>query len=150
MQIIEYFEDADNKKWIDRIEQCPWNAARLMAKLLKEDTFYSTLGGSGKFYIMIDGEKVVSFLALTKQDCIADEELFPWIGFVFTALEYRGHRYSEQMIKHACAQAKNEGHKKVYLATDHVGFYEKYGFTYMENRIDVYGDDSRIYYKVLE
>jgi len=27
--------------------------------------------------------------------------------------------------------------------------YEKYGFIYMENRIDVWGEDSRIYYKDL-
>ena len=35
------------------------------------------------------------------------------------------------------------------LATDHIGFYEKYGFVYKENRPDTGGEDSRIYYKQL-
>ena len=73
--------------------------------------------------------------------------MFPWIGFVFTSPEYRGHRYSEIVINAACNEATKFGCKRVYLATDHIGFYEKYGFTYVENRIDIYNEDSRIYYK---
>jgi len=35
--------------------------------------------------------------------------------------------------------------QRVYLATDHIGLYEKYGFEYFENRVSVYGEDSRVY-----
>lgn len=75
--------------------------------------------------------------------------MFTWIGFVFTFPEYRGNRYSGQLIQHACEYGKNKGDKVVYIATDHIGLYEKYGFEYKENRIDIYNENSRIYYKNL-
>ena len=124
MQIIEYFEDGQKEHWIKEIEGFSWGAAKYLAKLLRENSFEDTLGKNGKLFLLIDGEKIVSFVTLTHQDCIADESLFPWLGFVFTAPEYRGRRYSELLIEHACGEAAKAGSHTVYLATDHIGFYE--------------------------
>ncbi|MBQ8688204.1 MAG: GNAT family N-acetyltransferase [Ruminococcus sp.] len=147
MEIIDYFSN-EQRSWIDKIRACDWNAAKFLANLLEQNKFHEMLG-SGSLFIMADGEKLVSFCTLTQKDCIDDENLFPWIGFVFTAPEYRGHRYSGELIKHAFNEAKKQGYNKVYLATDHIGLYEKYGFTYMESRIDIYGEESRVYYRKL-
>lgn len=149
MQIIEYFKYGQKEHWIKEIESFSWGAAKYLAKLLSENSFEYTLGRDGKLFLMIDGEKIVSFVTLTHQDCVADESLFPWLGFVFTAPEYRGRRYSEQLIAYACKEAAKAGCPSVYLATDHTGFYEKYGFVYKENRPDINGEYSRIYYKQL-
>lgn len=150
MQIIEYFQCVEKEKWIAEIENCDWSAAKFLSRLLKENKFESTLGGEGKIFLMVDGEEIVSFATLTHQDCIEDETLFPWIGFVYTAPPYRGCGYCGKVIEHACEEARNDGHNTVYLATDHIGLYEKYGFVYMENRQDVWGEDDRIYYKELD
>ena len=106
MQIIEYFEDGQKEHWIKEIEGFSWGAAKYLAKLLRENSFEDTLGKNGKLFLLIDGEKIVSFVTLTHQDCIADESLFPWLGFVFTAPEYRGRRYSELLIEHACGKGR--------------------------------------------
>ncbi len=91
--------------------------------LLRDGRFETVLGTGGKLFLLCDGDELVSFVPLPHQDCIADIRPFPgW--FVFTAPEYRGHRYSEQIISHACEEARRQGHEKVYLATDHIGFYE--------------------------
>lgn len=145
MKIIDYF-NSEQRSWIDKIRSCDWRAAAFLADLLEQDRFHEVLG-SGSLYILTDDEKLVSFCTLTQKDCIDDENLFPWIGFVFTAPEYRGNRYSGEIIAHACNEAKKQGYDKIYLATDHIGLYEKYGFTYMESRIDIYGEESRIYYR---
>ncbi len=145
MKIINYFESNEKEYLIEMLFTSDWGAAKFLVQLLKEGTFMSTLGGEGSLYIMLDEDKPVAFVTLTKQDCIADESMFPWVGFLFTYPEYRGNRYSEQIIKHALADARRQGYARAYLATDHVGLYEKYGFVYQENRVDVWGDDSRIY-----
>ena len=62
---------------------------------------------------------------------------------------YRGHRYSGVVIDYACNKAKEQGFDTVYLATDHIGLYEKYGFSYIESRMDVYNEMSRIYCRKL-
>lgn len=149
MQIIDYFQSVEKEKWIVKIESFGWSAAKFLAQLLKENKFDSTLGSDGKLFLMVEGDEIISFATLTHQDCIEDEALFPWIGFVFTAPSHRGHGYSGKVIEYACKEAKKDGYKAVYLATGHIGIYEKLGFVYMENRQDVWGENDRIYYKSL-
>ena len=60
-----------------------------------------------------------------------------------------GHHHIGKLIEHACAVAREHGAARVYLATDHIGLYEKYDFTYLENRVDHDGEDSRIYIRDL-
>ena len=148
MHIIDFFQAEQKETLIENIAAGEWGAAKFLAKLLREGTFHQTLGG-GTVYLLMDGENIVSFVTLTQQDCIADETLYPWLGFFFTFPEYRGNRYGGKLLAYAAEEARKQGYQKVYLATDHIGLYEKYGFTYLENRIDVYGEDSRIYAKYL-
>ena len=147
MKIFDYFSGKE-AEWIDKIRTCDWSAAKFLADLLEQNKFHETLGG-GSLFIMSDGEKLVSFCTLTEKDCIEDDSLFPWIGFVFTVPEYRGNRYSGELIAHACAEAEKQGCDGVYIATDHIGLYEKYGFKYVESRTDIYNEESRVYYRKL-
>lgn len=148
MEIFDYFSN-EQRSWIEKIRVCDWAAAKFLADLLEQNKFHNVLG-NGSLFIAADGERLVSFCTLTQRDCIEDDDMYPWIGFVFTSPEYRGKRYSGEVIEAACKRASGQEFDKVYLATDHVGLYEKYGFTYMENRTDIYGGVSRIYYKMLE
>lgn len=150
MEIINYFERADREKLIQKIAACDWSAARFLVKLLREDSFHVTLGGWGDLYLLMDGKNLVSFVTLTGQDAVRDENLYPWIGFVYTAPEYRGHRYAGQVLAYAEKIAAGQGYSRIYIATDFVGLYEKYGYEYQENRIDVWGSDQRVLYKNLE
>ena len=147
MDIIEFFgSDAVCRQFLIReLRRCDWEAGKFLLKLIETDTLGQTLGGSGKLFFLTDGISVVSYLTLTVQDCIIAPDLTPWIGFVYTFPEYRGHRYSGSLLDHACRCAALSGASSVFLATDHIGLYEKYGFAYLENRLDVYGETSRIY-----
>lgn len=150
MKIIDFFEASNREALTEQIAQADWGAARFLAKLLRQGAFHTTLGEGGKLLLLLDGEKIVSFVTLTPKDCIDDDTLFPWLGFFFTYPEYRGHRYGGKLLNHGAEEARKMGYKRVYLATDHIGLYEKYGFVYRENRVDIYGDDSRIYIKELD
>lgn len=149
MEILEYSPCSERDKWIKQIESYEWSAAKFLVSLLRENRLTAELGGWAKLYLLVDGEKLVSFLTLSAQDCISDPALTPWLGFFHTAPEYRGHRYGKTLIDHTCRAAEEMGYQTVYIATDHVNLYEKYGFTYIENRLDVWGADSRVYLKRL-
>lgn len=144
MKIISYFESNNQQSLIEKIDACDWGAAKFLAALLREDRFFEMLGGEGDTYLLMDGDKIVTFLTLTRQDVIRDESMFPWIGFVYTAPEYRGNRYSEKLMNYAENIAKEQGHDHVYVATDHIGLYEKYGYNYLENRVGYWGEESRV------
>ena len=147
MKIVEYFEaDLISRGiLIQALRQCGWGAGKFLLRLLEEQKFDETLGRSGKLFFLLDRENVVSFLTLTGQDCIALPDFTPWIGFVFTFPEYRGHRYAGLLLDHARKCAASNGFPFVFLASGHTGLYEKYGFSYWGNLPDIHGEDSRIY-----
>ena len=144
MQILNYFHADDQPHWLAAIADNEWRAAFFLADLLSKNEFHNAVG-KGTVYLLTEGESLISFLTLTERDCIDAPEYAPWIGFVHTAPEYRGHRNIGKLIEHACSVAREHGAARVYLATDHIGLYEKYGFTYLENRVSIYGEDSRVY-----
>lgn len=149
MEIIRYFASEEKAQLHQKIASCDWSAAKFLAELLETDRFDEMLGGWGDIYLLTEGDDLVSFLTLTGLDAVRDESLTPWIGFVFTVPQYRGHRHAGKLLHFAEAQAAQMGHKTVYIATDHIGLYEKYGYTYKENRLDIWGDDMRVLYKDL-
>ena len=148
MNVTNFFEIKNQKALVEKIKQGDWPPAQLLAELLESGRFHSALG-EGTVYLLMDGENIASFLTFTRQDCVADESLYPWAGFIYTFPQYRGHRCVGQLLAHAEQKARAHGCEKVYIATDHIGLYEKYGYTYWESRIDIYNEECRIYRKDL-
>ena len=150
MVIKEFFkEDKDAREhWTEEIKKSDWRAAWFLVELLTKGTFHDTLG-EGELYLLTDENKLMAFVTMTRRDCIVDDNLFPWIGFVYTFPESRGNRYSELLINNCADIAKKKGFEKLWIATDHDGLYEKYGFVYLENRIDCWGEDSKVLYRQL-
>lgn len=146
MKIIEFNEIDERDKIIEYLGNCEWSAGKFLSKLIKNKELEKTLGDNPKIFFIVGDEEIIGYCTLTKKDAIDDESLFPWIGFLYVEKEYRGNRYSQRLIEIALEEARNQNYDKVYLETDHEGFYEKYGFEYMENRLDVWEEDARIYF----
>ena len=92
-----------------------------------------------------------AFVTLCDKDEIVAPELFPWVGFVFTFPKYRGTRLSEKLIDYAAELAKKlySESENLYVSTDHVGLYEKYGFFFLKEADTVWGEKSRILFRPL-
>ena len=148
MQIIDYFACENQPHWRAAIADNEWRAAKHLARKLESGEFHQEVG-RGTLYLLTEGDNLVSFLTLAERDCV-DVFYTPWIGFVHTAPSYRGHRHIGKLIEYACAVAREQGVQRVYLCTDYVGLYEKLGFTYLENWMSIYGEDSRIYVRAVD
>lgn len=148
MEIIDYFKSDNPAHWLAEIKKSDWRAAPTLARFIEENSFHKNLG-TGTLLLLAEGDRLVSFVTLAQRDCIDDDELSPWIGFVYTFPEYRGHRHVGKLIRRCEEIAAENGVPKIFVCTDHVGLYEKYGFSYMENRVDIYGGDSRLYFKTI-
>lgn len=146
MDILDYFKSSRQNFLAEQIGQGQWSAARFLAELLREDSFHETLG-KGTLFLLMDGQKMAGFVTLTERDCIDDPAMAPWLGFLYVFPEYRRRGCAGKLLAHGVAAAQAKGYTRVYLATDHEGFYERYGFAYLENRVDVWGENSRIYVK---
>ena len=151
LKTVELFglSSAEQKHWIDRIAAGDWQAAPYLAEHLRLNTFRSRYGSDGKVLLLTDGNQLISFCTLVRQDEIPDNTLLPWIGFVYTFPAYRGHRYSQKIISHACAIAKAEGHHHIYLSSSEKGLYEKYGFTPYKRMKTFSGDFTQVFIRTL-
>ena len=161
MLIKNYFELTDEHKQniLFQLEMGKelWGAIPFLLELLKNKTFHKHLG-KGELLLLLDEECFVegfpvlkAFVTLCDKDEIVAPELFPWVGFVFTFPKYRGNRFSEKLIDYAAELAKTLYHESenLYVSTDHVGLYEKYGFSFLEEADTVWGEKSRILFRPL-
>ena len=98
------------------------------------------------FAAMADGS-AVGMVTIMKSDYYPLPEIYPWISTLFVSEEYRGMRISEKLIDFANEYAKDLGFDKTYIPSEHVGLYEKYGYTYIKGIVNYGGDIDRLYAK---
>ncbi len=153
MEIINFFDSTDKSHWLAEIRKADWTAAGFLAELLEKGSFMEMLcepEGGGRLFLLTEGERLISFLTLTRQDCIRDMSRMPWIGFVYTFPEFRGKGCCRRLMEHAEKEAAALGYSEVYVATDHEGLYERLGYEFIGSAPDVWGEDSRILRKTLK
>ncbi len=149
MEIIEYFSIENQELWLEKIKQSDWGAGQFLYELLKTHTLKDNTGQNTRVLMLVDGESLAGFCTLAEKDDIQPTELTPWIGFVYTFPAYRGQGCAGKLLKHCEELAKNDGMKAVYISTNHIGFYERYGYEFYKTMKDMAGEDSRVYKKQL-
>ena len=147
MEIITYHDSDRRSHWLGELRRSDQPFAAFLRKLLESGDFFPLLGERSRLLLLTDGDELVSFCTYAERDDIPDTDLTPWIGFVYTYPERRGHRYAGLLLAEGDRLAKAEGVSEVYLSTNHVGLYEKYGFEFRKMMTDVHGEPSRIYAK---
>ena len=149
MEIIEYFS-ADNKEyWLSRLKECDWGAGHYLYELLKKQELKKLVGETTKLLMLVEGTNLVSFCTLAEKDDIQPTELTPWLGWIYTFPAYRGNRYASILMKHAEKLATEAETNSIYISTNHIGLYEKYGYEFSQTMKDIEGEDSRVYVKYL-
>lgn len=149
MRIIEYFTTEEKEHWLQEIKKSDWGAGQFLYDLLKENRLQEAVGQNALVPMLVDGDRLVAFCTFAPLDDIQPTEMTPWIGFVYTFPEYRGHRYAGMLLDYAESIATIMGKEYIYISTGHTGLYEKYGYTFYKMEKDIDGEDSRVYRKEL-
>lgn len=98
-----------------------------------------------QWYLLIKNDEIIGCAGLITNDFISRGDLYPWINAIFIDEKYRGNAYASLLMEQAKTDAKKAGFKYLYLCTEHIGFYEKYGFRYIGQGYHPWGGESRIY-----
>ena len=101
------------------------------------------------FVAIADG-CIVGMVTVMKTDYYPLPEIYPWISTLFVSEEYRGNRIGAKLIDFANEYAKNLGFEKTYIPSEHVGLYEKYGYSYIKEIVNYAGGKDHLYAKSLK
>lgn len=83
--------------------------------------------------ILLDDDILIGFISIFEHDGDEKLDLSPWYATMFVKEEFRGKGYSKLLNDAILSEAKKRGFSKLYLKTDLVNYYEKFGAYYIED-----------------
>ena len=94
-----------------------------MTAYLKHETEYG-------WYLCMLGDQIVGGLGVIDNDFHDRKDLSPNVCAVYTEEEYRNQGIAGKLLDLVVSDMKDKGVSPLYLVTDHVGFYERYGWEF--------------------
>ncbi len=128
---IDYFTE----KWsIDRriYEDCISNSVTTQSPL-------------PRWFLMLNSDEIIGSYGLIMNDFISRQDLYPWLCALYVEEKYRGERLGAKLLEHGRVESAKLGYKKLYLSTEHKGYYERYGWVYIGHGFHPWGEGSQIY-----
>lgn len=100
-----------------------------------------------RWFLMMKNDEIVGSFGLIQNDFIDRTDLYPWICAVYIEENERNKGLGRRLLERAVEEGRKLGYSFVYLTTDHVGYYERYGFEYIGQGNVGTDDEGRIYRK---
>ena len=122
----------DHPEWLDRAVRWFHENWGVPAEAYRE-SMEACLAGPGpvpQWYIAVAAGGIAGGLGVIENDFHERRDLTPNICAVFVEPAWRGQGLARVLLDHACREFARFGVDTLYLLTDHIGFYERCGWTY--------------------
>ena len=83
------------------------------------------------WYLCLDRNQIIGGLGVIENDFHDRKDLAPNVCAVFTEDKYRCQGIAGNLLNMVVDDMKAKGVSPIYLVTDHIGFYEKYGWEFL-------------------
>ena len=83
------------------------------------------------WYLCLKGQRIVGGLGVIENDFHNRKDLAPNVCAVYTEEDCRGRGIAGRLLNMAVEDMRAKGVSPLYLVTDHVGFYERYGWEFL-------------------
>ncbi len=84
-----------------------------------------------QWYVAVDNGRIIGGMGVIENDFHARKDLAPNVCAVYTEEDRRNEGIAGRLLGYVCDDMKAKGIDTLYLITDHVGFYERYGWEYL-------------------
>ena len=91
------------------------------------------------WYFCLCDDKIVAGMGVIENDFHDRKDLAPNVCAVYTEEDYRCKGIAGNLLNMVVKDMKDKGISPIYLITDHIGFYERYGWEFL---CMVQGDDE--------
>ena len=96
-------------------------------------------------FIAIYNNQVIGVVSLWRNDLTSRQDLCPYMATLFVKEEYRNKGVGRKLQEKCIDEARRLGYHYLYLITDHKNYYEKIGWTFLEEAPLNDGNYTRIY-----
>jgi len=83
------------------------------------------------WYLCLDGDKIIGGMGVIENDFHARKDLSPNICAVHTEEAYRCQGIAGKLLNLVVVDMKSKGISPMYLISNHIGFYERYGWEFL-------------------
>ena len=145
MKLISVRENPEYKDVAIKYFQNSWQS---VLPIIYEDCITHSINAKNplpQWYLLKKDEAIIGCAGLITNDFISRGDLYPWVCALFIEEEHRGNAYGALLLEKAKNDTKKAGFDYLNLCTDHIGYYEKYGFNYIGQGYHPWGEESRIY-----
>ena len=139
MRIVDLKENQNYLREIAVLTQKEWGEKDLSAQEFKNKVSHKiekiiSLLDNERYckLLLLEGEELIGFISMFPTDGDERQELSPWYATMYVKSEYRGKGYSKILNDAILAEAKRRGFEKLYLKSELVNYYEKFGAKYIE------------------
>ncbi len=84
-----------------------------------------------QWYVVMQGAQIIAGLGVIENDFHNRRDLTPNVCAVYVEEAYRNRGTAGRMLAFVCDEFSKEGIDTLYLVTDHVSFYERYGWEFL-------------------
>lgn len=145
IKVISVREQPEYKNEAIRYIQKSWKE---VLPIIYEDSITHCIGAENplpQWYLLQKGTETIGCAGLITNDFISRSELYPWLCALYIEESQRGNKYPALLIDKAKTDSLTMNFRHMYLSTDLIGYYEKYGFNYIGNGYHPWNEESRIY-----
>jgi GNAT superfamily N-acetyltransferase len=101
--------------------------------------------GLPRWYIMLENDRIIGSYGLIINDFISRQDLWPWFAALYIEKSERGRGLGSILLEHGRCEAGKLGYNRLYLCTEHEGYYEKYGWERIGEGFHPWDESSSIY-----
>ena len=83
------------------------------------------------WYLCLDGSKIIGGMGVIENDFHDRKDLAPNVCAVYTEKDYRCQGIAGHLLGLVVEDMRSKGISPLYLVTDHIGFYERYGWEFL-------------------
>lgn len=98
-----------------------------------------------RFYLMMEDTRIIGGYGIIMNDFVSRQDLFPYLCALHIDEDKRGKELGSVLLEHGRKESNQLGFDKLYLCTDHKGYYERYNWKNIGEGYHPWNEASQIY-----
>ncbi len=131
MRIVSVRQNPEYKEKAIKYLQESWSG---ISPIIYEDCISNSIQATQslpQWYLLEKEGEIIGCAGLITNDFISRMDLYPWVCAIYIDENHTGNSYGSLLLETAKEDTRLAGFKQLNVCTDHIGYYEKYGLSYI-------------------